>query len=324
MAYRGGIRKRPSKSTTTITPLHPTEQGFPIARSYWRVRQAEAQETVTGALVAPADPTPSIPFGSTDGHTDTNVDANIASNEKANADAIINRVKENSSSVNPSTNPKSTPTSIPTSVNEHRYKGLELIIISTQVIWNLLDHAWKHSSCTMTNIIKFSNWWPLTIVTAVHQLTKQQVWLLAFAEYKWWQALESQWQNFEALPDKDRVVLVTMREVRSKKESKAARAEKALITDGLEKDVNAVHVLPMVVKKEKVDGVVNGEGEEKSKLKGKERQTAQEGSSKRARIDGKEAGTENVEQVQRQIKDKVDDGLSSDSDEDDDDDEDDE
>ena len=105
-----------------------------------------------------------------------------------------------------------------------------------------------------------------------------------------------------------------MREVRLKKESKAVRAEAALIANGLEKDVNAVHVLLMVVKKEKVDEEEKGQGKEKSKGKGEERQKkeiqVQEGSSKRARISGKEAG-----------KEKVDDVLSSDSDEDDDDDE---
>jgi hypothetical protein len=317
MAYRGGIRKRPSKTTTT-TSLHPTEEEPPVARSYWRVRQVEAQEKVAEASVAPAETVPSSVIASTSGRINTNVDANFAPNENTNANASINGVKEKSSSVNPSINPNSTPTSTPPFVNEHRYKGPQLTIISTQAVWNLLDHAWKHSSCTMTNIIKLSNWWPLTIVTAAHQLNKQQVWLLAYAEYKWWQALESQWQNFEALPDKDRVILVTMREVRSKKESKAARAEKALITDGLKKDVDAVYVLAVVVKKEKVDEEATGQGKENADPKVKERQTAKEWSSKKARTDENEAGQEKVEQVQKQRNDKIDDGLSSDSDEDED------
>ena len=103
-----------------------------------------------------------------------------------------------------------------------------------------------------------------------------------------------------------------MREVRLKKESKAVRAEAALIANGLEKDVNAVHVLMMVVKKEKVEEEEKGQGKEPSKGKGKERQKkqkpAQEGSSKRVRFSDKEAD-----------KGDVDDGLSSDSDEEDDD-----
>lgn len=303
-------------------PSPTTKEAPPATKKYWQTRQNE-QEKVVGPSVPPEGPEPSSTTGTTSTAVDSNVaadtttrvDANIEAGVDAsvntNAGATPNVGKEDLTAVNPAIESKATSTP-PNPDHSHRYKGPELTIISTQVIWNLLDNAWKHASCNVSNIIKLSNWWPLTVVTAAHQLNKQQVWLLAYAEYKWWQALEEQWGGFDALPDKDRMPVKRMREVRLRKESKAVRAEAALIANGLEKDVNAVHVLMVVVKKEKVDGEEKGQGDERPKGKGKERQKkqkpAEEGSSKRAGINQKEAD-----------KGDVDNGLSSDSDEEEDD-----
>jgi hypothetical protein len=91
----------------------------------------------------------------------------------------------------------------------------------------------------------------VTPVTAAHKLDKKQIWLLAYADYKWWQALEDQWQSFDALPIKDRGILLKMKEVRLKKEWRAAKAEMALHAEGSVKDAGAVYLISINVKIEK-------------------------------------------------------------------------
>jgi hypothetical protein len=187
----------------------------------------------------------------------------------------------------------------------YRYRGPELTEISTAAICRFLDQAWKHASCSISTLAKLNGWWATSLVIAEHKLDKKQVWLLAYAEFKWWEALERQWNEFEALPDKDRLVIMRMREIRLRKESKAVNAEAGLVAAGLVKDPNAVHVLKPSVKKEKI-------GVEAGRQKGDERNVGFGG--------GDVASVSCVGRVAEQGKENdEDDGLTSDSDEDEDD-----
>lgn len=211
----------------------------------------------------------------------------------------------------------------PTPEHPHKYRGPELTVLSLQAIWDHLDRAWKQAFCNVTNIGNLQSWWNTSAVTAAHQLNKHQVWLLLFAQSKWWQALEEQWTKFDALPDKNRMVILKMRGVRLRKESDAIKAESALVNDGIMKNSDAVYMLGTGVKKEKVDEKVlkkkddgmkrtrsgtldtdvqkEGEGVQHKRVKFGSEEMANKGAGK-----GNKGTAENNES---------DDGLSSDSDE---------
>jgi hypothetical protein len=150
--------------------------------------------------------------------------------------------------------------------------------------------------------------------------------LLLFAQSKWWQALEEQWTKFDALPTKDRKVIMKMREVRLRKESYAIKYEAALVNVGIIKDHDAVYMLGNGVKKEKVD-----QEDDRSKVVGEKRKRAgpeygevekeDEGAkTKRVRFGSGETVGKGVEENKRGgvEEEGVDDGLSSDSDEEED------
>jgi len=211
----------------------------------------------------------------------------------------------------------------PTPEHPHKYRGPELNVLSLQAIWDHLDRAWKQAFCNVTNIGNLQSWWNSSAVTAAHQLNKHQVWLLLFAQSKWWQALEEQWTKFDALPDKNRMVILKMRGVRLRKESDAIKAEAALVNDGINKNLDAVYMLGSGVKKEKVDeeetekkgdgmkrtrvGDVDGEVQkEGAGVQGKRVKFASEEMANKGAGEGNKGTAENNES---------DDGLSSDSDE---------
>jgi hypothetical protein len=157
-------------------------------------------------------------------------------------------------------------------------------------------------------------------------LDKHQVYLLLFAQFKWWQALEEQWTKFDALPDRDREVIKKMREVRLRKESYAVKAEAALVNEGIIKDHDAVYMLGSGVEKEKVDQEDNKEKVvgEKRKRAGPEHVEVEAGDegakTKRVRFGSGEAVDKGVEGNKKggAGEEDVDDGLSSDSDEEED------
>jgi hypothetical protein len=178
----------------------------------------------------------------------------------------------------------------------------------------------------VTNIGQHQSWWNPTVVAAAHQLDKHQVWLLLFAQYKWWQALEEQWNKFDALPDQDREVIKKMRTVRLRKESYAVKAEAALVNEGITKNHDAVYMLGTGVKKEKMD-----QKEIKEKGEGQKRKRAgpgdaggeeedEDAKTKRVRLGGGYSVDKGVEGNKKGEagEEHVDDGLSSDSDEEED------
>jgi len=253
---------------------------------------------------------------------------------------------QNTSTLGPSTSAKSPATTCttgtakprtkkqtlkPKSEHPHKYRGPELEVISLRAVWNHLDQAWKQASCTVQTIKRLQSWWNTNVVTSTHQLNKHQVYLLLFAQYQWWQALEEQWNKFDALPDKDRKVIMKMREIRLRKESYAVKAEAALVNEGITKNHDAVYVLGGGVKKEKMDEkVIKEKGEsEKRKRAGPvdaDAEVHEEGEgvqAKRVRFGSGEIANNGVNGVVRRDKggaeeEEVDDGLSSDSDEEED------
>jgi hypothetical protein len=149
---------------------------------------------------------------------------------------------------------------------------------------------------------------------------------LLFAQAKWWQALEEQWTKFDALPTKDRKVIMKMREVRLRKESYAVKAEAALVNEGIIKNHDAVYMLGRGVKKEKVD-----EEDDKEKVVSEKRKRAgpedgevekedEDAKTKRVRFGGGDSVDKGVEGNKKGEagEEDVDDGLSSDSDEEED------
>jgi hypothetical protein len=146
---------------------------------------------------------------------------------------------------------------------------------------------------------------------------------LLFAQSKWWQALEEQWTKFDALPTKDRKVIMKMREVRLRKESFAVKAEAALVNEGIIKNHDAVYMLGSGVKKEKVDkedidekGV--GEKRKRAGTEDGEVEAGDEGAkTERVRFGSGEAVDKGVggNKNAGAGEEDVDDGLSSDSDE---------
>jgi hypothetical protein len=149
---------------------------------------------------------------------------------------------------------------------------------------------------------------------------------LLFAQSKWWQALEEQWTKFDALPTKDRKVIMKMREVRLRKESYAIKYEAALVNEGIIKDHDAVYMLGNGVKKEKVD-----QEDDKEKVVGEKRKRAghedgevekeDEGAkTKRVRFGSGDSVDKAVKGNKKGVveEEEVDDGLSSDSDEEED------
>lgn len=161
------------------------------------------------------------------------------------------------------------------------------------------------------------------MITFTHQLNKHQVYLLLFAQSKWWQALEEHWTKFDALPTKDRKVIMKMREVRLRKESYAIKYEAALVNEGIIKNHDAVYILGVGVKKEKVDqedDKEKGLGEKRKRVGpgGAEEQKEDEGArTKRLRFgSGEPVDKGVVENDKRRVEEgEEDDGLSSDSDE---------
>jgi hypothetical protein len=150
--------------------------------------------------------------------------------------------------------------------------------------------------------------------------------LLLFAQSKWWQALEEQWTKFDALPTKDRKVIMKMREVRLRKESYAIKYEAALVNEGIIKNHDAVYMLGSGVKKEKVD-----QKDDKEKVVGEKRKRAgpedgevekedEDAKNKRVRFGGGDSVDKGVEGNKKGNagEEDVDDGLSSDSDEEED------
>jgi hypothetical protein len=192
-----------------------------------------------------------------------------------------------------------------------------------------LDRAWKQASCTVQTIKQHQSWWNANVVIATHQLNKHQVWLLLFAQYKWWQALEEQWRKFDALPDKDQNVILEMKRVRLRKESDAIKYEAALVSEGTIKNHDAVYMLGSGVKKEKVDKEdikEKGVGDKRKRVEpgGAEEQKEDEGvQAKRVRFGSGEIANNGVNGVVgrgkgRAEEEEMDDGLSSDSDEEED------
>jgi hypothetical protein len=214
----------------------------------------------------------------------------------------------------------------PTPEHPHKYREPELTVLSLRAIWDHLDQGWKQASCTVQTINRHQSWWNTNVVTSTHGLDKHQVYLLLFAQFKWWQALEEQWTKFDALPDRDREVIKKMREVRLRKESYAVKAEAALVNEGIIKDHDAVYMLGSGVKKEKVDQEDNKEKVvgEKRKRAGPEHVEVEAGDegakTKRVRFGSGEAVDKGVEGNKKggAGEEDVDDGLSSDSDEEED------
>jgi len=208
----------------------------------------------------------------------------------------------------------------------HKYRGPELTVLSLRAIWDHLDRAWNQASCTVQTIKRLQSWWNPTVITSTHGLNKHQVYLLLFAQSKWWQALEEQWTKFDALPTKDRKVIMKMREVRLRKESYAIKYEAALVNEGIIKSYDTVYMLGSGVKKEKVDQEDDkekglGEKRKRSGHGGAEDQKEDEGAkTKRVRIGNGETADKGAVGSNKggEEKENSDDGLSSDSDEEED------
>ena len=200
----------------------------PVVRSYWKERLDAHVQPESSAITS--EPTP------------TTADPSVPTNSSAGIVA---------------TAPKSpkvrTSSSKPISDNPHRYRGPEITVISLQAIWAHLDHAWGQGSYTAKTVAQLSGWWAASVVASIYRLDKHQVWLLLFAQFKWWKALQEQWEKFDALPAKNRPIIGKMRAVRLKKESLAVNAEVALMTEGLVMESAAIYRLGLVVKKEKVE-----------------------------------------------------------------------
>jgi hypothetical protein len=76
-----------------------------------------------------------------------------------------------------------------------KYKGPILTEISTKAIWSHLDNGWKHVKRNKTALRSLATWWAWTPVNKAHKLGKQENWLLAYATFKWWEALEERWRT---------------------------------------------------------------------------------------------------------------------------------
>jgi hypothetical protein len=124
-----------------------------------------------------------------------------------------------------------------------KYKGPILTEISTKAIWSHLDNGWKHVKRNKTALRSLATWWAWTPVNKAHKLGTQENWLLAYATFKWWEALEERWRTVlsETGPGSYVQVGMTMKEIRLKKEGREVTA--AMQCEGIRKDVNAVYKL---------------------------------------------------------------------------------
>ena len=272
----------------------------PAPKSYWRKR---------------LDPTAQPESTATPTHSTSTSDPSISAESQITTDITgpsKSKIKKRA--------PKPTPE------HPYKYRGPELTVLSLRAIWDHLDQGWKQASCTVQTIKRHQSWWNTNVVVAAHQLDKHQVYLLLFAQSKWWQALEEQWTKFDALPTKDRKVIMKMREVRLRKESFAVKAEAALVNEGIIKDHDAVYMLGTRVKKEKMD-----QEDDKEKVVGEKRKRAGPGiaeehkedeyaKTKRVRFGSGETIDKGVEGNKKEGagEEDVDDGLSSDSEEEED------
>jgi hypothetical protein len=295
----GNVMPKPVEAVSA-TATAPATDVPPVPRSYWRKRL-----DVPGQSESTATP-----------NHDTNT-----TNPSASATSPATTCTPGSAKTKVK---KRTPK--PKHDHSHKYRGPEITVLSLRAIWDHLDRAWKQASCTVQTINRHKSWWNTNVVVAAHQLDKHQVYLLLFAQSKWWQALEEQWTKYDALPTKDRKVIMKMREVRLRKESFAVKYEAALVNEGIIKDHDAVYMLGSGVKKEKMD-----QEDDKEKVVGEKRKRAgpgdgegekedEDAKNKRVRFGSGEAVDKVVEGDKKGEagEEDVDDVLSSDSDEEED------
>jgi len=296
----GNVMPKPVEAVSA-TATAPATDVPPLFRSYWRKR-----------LDAPG--------GSESGPTPTHHTTTTNPSTSATSPSITGITEPSKSKIKKRA-PKPKPD------HPHKYRGPELTVLSLRAIWDHLDQAWKQASCTVKTIKRLQSWWNTNVVTSTHGLDKHQVYLLLFAQCQWWQALEEQWNKFDALPDKDRKVIMKMREVRLRKESYAVKAEAALVNEDIIKNLDAVYILVVGVKNRKLDQEDDegkGVGEKRKRVEPGDVEVQKDDKgiqAKRVRFGGGEAVHKKALEGNRKggaEEEEVDDGLSSDSDEEED------
>jgi hypothetical protein len=300
----------------TAAATMPVAAVIPPIRPYWQVRNGALQRSKDPESQGSASNPDSVAAtagSSTSAESPATTTADGASSS-IEPPAITDQPKPPTPKVKRSS-PK------PEYEHPHKYRGPEIAVLSLQAIWDHLDLAWKQASCTLKTINHLSGWWATSQVVSAHKLDKHQIWLLLFAQYKWWQALEDQWKVFDALPIKDRHVILRMTGVMLEKHSKAVRAERVLAIVGLETSSQVIHRLVSEVKKEKMDSSEK-KGDEKKRPRLEVADKAKkveckevDQASKRARPVGQEGKRQTGDGRKKVAQKKKDDYALSESDE---------